>query len=308
MKRAGGQHLALVLGDREALSTDPYETRVPEGDNYVVGLVRAERYLWYKRKTLRLTFQIVSPQEHMGEPLYCWVNVPEKQATPAHALSRLYVAATGRKSPRNLGRLDPRSYLADSYFQARVRTVRRDMDHVERPPEASYSRVDRLLKRVEGTPPCLRERRKSSESLSQSESESQSQSGSHRERGAKTRASGTRAPALGANRARTNECAQAQVGEAAQDEPAPASSHSASPKAGTESTPSSEAVEPWILEQLSKAPRVDHIALERAYLRKFGAEAPLKSLQSALVKLGPRVERTEKRGVIRYSLRREPDA
>jgi hypothetical protein len=255
----------------------------------------------------------------MGKPLLCWLNVPPKdrRPTPLWDISKAYSVATRLRPPTDLGRRRPRTFLADCHFRVRVVAVTKDAHGVPRAREASYSRVKYLIERVEGTPPCLQDSHDSArtsasspsqlKSESQSESQSQSQSGSHNRRTAKTKTSGSGAPALGANRARTNECAHAQVGEAARDEPAPASSHSSSPQAGKESTPPLEQLERWLLEQLSKAPSVDQPALQRAYRRDFGAGANLDHLDAALTRLNV-TERSNRRGIVRYSMRVGPDA
>ena len=139
---------------------DPYETLVPPGE-YLVGFLRdEEKYRYYGRMCWRCSWQILNEGPYSGLVAYNWFNIPPSNAIrPSHGLWRAYVVATGLKPPKDLAEHRPRWFLGDSQFQARIRTVDKDSNGVKRPDAASYSRIDFLIKRVEGLPPCLQGRR-----------------------------------------------------------------------------------------------------------------------------------------------------
>ena len=95
-----------------------------------------------------------------GRPLYGWFNLPQpdQPIKRDHALWKAYVVATGLLPPASIVDHRPRWFLGDCQFRAKVRTVSRDSNGVKRPDSASYSRVDFLIERIEGVPPCLQRR------------------------------------------------------------------------------------------------------------------------------------------------------
>jgi hypothetical protein len=160
---------------------DLCETLLPPG-NYHVGLVGEKRFRWFQRPTWLLAF-VVTSGPHSGISLPMWLRIPEdERIRAAHRMAAAWVVGTGRRAPRDLARRRPSSFLGDCEFVARVRTVSKDVHGVERPEEASYSRVEFLIRRTAGCPPALqRLSGGTSESSSESrcKSESQSQSGAH---------------------------------------------------------------------------------------------------------------------------------
>jgi len=142
------------------LVDDPYCTFVPPGD-YIVGLIHGEEKYEYRGRTCcRCTWQILDDGEHHGLLVYSWYNYPAKDELlkPGHDLWQAYVVATGLRPPAHLVNYLPRWFLADCQFRAAVRTVGKDSYGIDRPETASYSRVDHLKERIEGTPPCLLKR------------------------------------------------------------------------------------------------------------------------------------------------------
>ena len=131
---------------------DPLETLVPPG-NYIVLFASADlkkgfwqRDIWY------LKFRIMEG-EHEGELLLFPVNVdPSKNAARSSVLSKTYVTATGKRPPQHLNKIKPEKYLRGLMFEAKVRDVVKDSNHNKRPRDASYSRVDHLIKVVQGAP------------------------------------------------------------------------------------------------------------------------------------------------------------
>jgi hypothetical protein len=148
-----------VVRGTETTSTDEFcDVLIPEGDEEVA-FVAEKKLKWFKRQIWVVRFQIVSGA-HTGLVLPMWINVPRSDwpVRMSHTLAQVYVAATGAKPPRDLARRRPSSFLKDCAFLVHVRTVKRDMNGVERPEEASYSRVAYLIRRTAGTPRCLQGR------------------------------------------------------------------------------------------------------------------------------------------------------
>ena len=95
-----------------------------------------------------------------GLLLYSWFNIPPKakRITPGFDMAKAWTVSTGTRPPSDLRRHRPSYFLGDCQFRAAVRTVGQDSNQVKRAEEASYSRVDHLIERTEGTPPRLRTR------------------------------------------------------------------------------------------------------------------------------------------------------
>jgi hypothetical protein len=131
---------------------------IPQGIEEIA-FIAEQKVKWFKREVWVVIFQIVSG-DHSGAILPMWINVPRSDwpVRMSHALAQAWVVATGAKPPRDLARRRPSSFLEDCAFQAQIRTVSRDMNRVERPEGASYSRVAYLIRRTAGTPRCLQDR------------------------------------------------------------------------------------------------------------------------------------------------------
>ncbi len=153
--------LQVVTPGQSLADADPYETLVPPGE-YLVGFLRDEdKYRYYGRWCWRCSWQILDEGPSTDLVVYGWFNIPPSDApiTRSHALWQAYVVATrGLTPPKDLAEHRPRWFLGDCQFRAKVRTVDKDSNRVKRPYEASYSRVDFLIERVEGLPPCLQRR------------------------------------------------------------------------------------------------------------------------------------------------------
>ena len=103
-----------------------------------------KRWLWGKRVKLFMTFEIVSPLEHLGIRLFMCCNIPEKKKwTIGYKFFRLWTLAAGRR-PERRDRLST-SVFRGKYFIGRVRTVERSSKDTERPEGARYSILDELL-------------------------------------------------------------------------------------------------------------------------------------------------------------------
>jgi len=220
------------------------EVLIPPG-RYEVSFVSEKKFRWFGRLVWLCKFRIVDGP-HSGAELPIWFNIPPKNEFihRSHALARAYVVATGMRPPKRLHWHPPSWFLQGCTFSAEIRTVRRDTNGIERPEEASYSRVDYLIQRLSGCPKCQRlnsptgtniisgqcssKSKSKSESKSKSKSKSKSQSGSHRNEPEKSNTWNVdHSDALADKRARTNKERKAQVegGSASDALPPSISSH-----------------------------------------------------------------------------------
>jgi hypothetical protein len=142
---------------RRRSKADPFETRVPDSE-YLVAYVAQELARSFGRTFWVVIFQIVQEGPFFGLPLRRFYNLPApgRKLRRGSNLFTEYVVATGRRPPPDPHRLRPGQFLQGCEFLARVVTVTRDKNQVVRPQELHYSRIDALLRRTSGIPPCLR--------------------------------------------------------------------------------------------------------------------------------------------------------
>jgi len=148
--------------ERRVRERDPYETRVPDGDDYRVGYISEDRIPGRGRKVWAVVFRIVSQGPYFGLPLFAFFNIVpvRKWRTPSSALSIAYEVATGQRAPRDIGKSRPSSFLEGCIFRAAVRAVTKDGNGVPKSTEAQYSRVKHLIELVAGTPkPLMKKKR-----------------------------------------------------------------------------------------------------------------------------------------------------
>jgi hypothetical protein len=147
---------------------DSFDPRVPPGlydarfrDDKRVQLFG--RDVWVIR--WRLTSELESaPSEAAiatnGITLRMFLTALGKNVKPrsGHAITCAYCIATGLRPQSDLWRRRPSWFLKDCVFRVRVRDIQKDQFSVTRPEGARYSRVQALVQRVAGCPPCLIER------------------------------------------------------------------------------------------------------------------------------------------------------
>lgn len=136
---------------------NPRDTLVDPG-TYRVAFVRERRREMFGRVNWHLDFEILDAGEHTHKRvLFPLRAVPKGAApTPGYDLVKAFAVATGRKPPADLWRWRPRRFLSECVFDAQIRTIERDSKGHPVHPVLRYSRIERLIERIAGTPPCLR--------------------------------------------------------------------------------------------------------------------------------------------------------
>jgi hypothetical protein len=146
-------------GDGEA-KLDPFFTRVPELDDkglpakYSVALKKSELKTGFGRRTWWLTFTILDEGPHHLKLLIMYVHqIPAgNRISRTSTFWKVYVAATGRMPTRHHRAVNPVEFLRGLAFEATVCTVECDSNQVPLPDGAKYSRIDRLVARITGSP------------------------------------------------------------------------------------------------------------------------------------------------------------
>ncbi len=136
------------------MSTDPYRTRVPDGQ-YRVAFDKCETGSAYGGPRWFVWFRITEPGPFVGLPILRFYNVPKRSWLPrTHNLARDYVDLIGRHPP---SRLVPKDFLKGCEVLAAVVTVKHQTQgkkRVELPEDCWYSKIDRLIRITAGSPPC----------------------------------------------------------------------------------------------------------------------------------------------------------
>lgn len=130
---------------------------IPPGEYRVAFSGQHRATMWGKpRWSIALT--VVTEGDHHGVVLPMFLRVPTGNPRPSWSLTAAFVAATGERPPKRLAQMQPSKYLAECVLLAAVETVDRDAHGREHPPAMHYSKVSRLIRRLGGCPPCIRNR------------------------------------------------------------------------------------------------------------------------------------------------------
>lgn len=141
---AGGQAIGIGA-DQDLGQVGHVPALVPDAD-YQMGFVRAERGHFENRERIFLWFEITTPGDQFGVPLYLVCPCPANGGKIFGLGSKLVAAASialGQR-PKRRDRLSTRIF-AGKLFRGRTRTVRRDHKGNQRPKEDHYSVIDELL-------------------------------------------------------------------------------------------------------------------------------------------------------------------
>jgi hypothetical protein len=139
-----------------AKAAHPYETIVPEG-KYEVAFIRCEEGTAYREKRWFGHFEIVDlGNQHHGKPVLRFWNIPKGRVARTSNLFRDYVAVTNRRPP--MQGIKPDKFLKGCIVEVEVVTVEHRNEGRQRikfPESCHYSKINRILRRTAGTPPCL---------------------------------------------------------------------------------------------------------------------------------------------------------
>jgi len=90
--------------------------------------------------------------------LYAVACLPEKRRPkPSFKFCELYAAVSGgRRLPKDLWRRSPRNLLAGAILRVRVATVKKNAIGKSKPENLWYSKIDKVIDIIAGTPPAFR--------------------------------------------------------------------------------------------------------------------------------------------------------
>ena len=137
---------------------DAYQTQIPDGE-YEVAFRKAEKFRFLGRRWVwAIHMTVMSEGEHFGKPILFFLSaLPKgKRPTPGWRIASAYEKATRLRPPKHLARYKPDDFMEGCTFLACVFQGTKDSDGVERPDGARYSKVKFLIRRLSGTPPCIR--------------------------------------------------------------------------------------------------------------------------------------------------------
>ena len=131
---------------------------VPPGE-YTLAFAGETRFfhpIW-KRTVWHISMKIMDEGEHFGKIIPYYLNaIPKgKRPTSGWYITSAFLIATETRPPKDLWRRHPQSFMEGCAFLARVKTAKRDSHGVELPEAGHKSKVECLVKRVAGIPPCL---------------------------------------------------------------------------------------------------------------------------------------------------------
>lgn len=134
---------------------DLYAAPLPEGE-YIVGFISDQRQSNFGKDSYKILMEVTEGAESGRRILFPVPCIPnKKRPRPNFKYCATWVACTGRRPPKDLWKRRPRNFMKDCVFRASVSTVTKDSKGAIRPIQLRYSRIDQILERVAGTPPCL---------------------------------------------------------------------------------------------------------------------------------------------------------
>ena len=126
---------------------------IPESE-YVAGYIGSSSGKFENRVRIFLWFQIATPGDYFGKRLYFCCPGPGQQkkfGIGSKFMEALSIALG--HWPTRLDRLTTRHFRS-KYFRVRVTTVKLNRDKKEKPPDAWYSKIEKIIA-LEAGGPCL---------------------------------------------------------------------------------------------------------------------------------------------------------
>jgi hypothetical protein len=146
MRKPGNHDGGEDLDVGTAIGTPPL---LPQGNDYVVGFLRAERGIFCGAGRIFLWFRIIEPIKDAGRELYLCCPVPDdgKFGIGSKFVDAWRIASGAWPTRRD--RLSTKVFRGH-YFKASIQTVTRSQHGDERPATQHYSKIERLIERVTG--------------------------------------------------------------------------------------------------------------------------------------------------------------
>ena len=137
------------------MRADPYSVRVPDGQ-YEAAYLRYEEGCPYGQPRWFARFKITEPGDRFEEEIMRFYNVPKGPFLPrSHNLYRDYVAVFRRRPPSS--GVTPKAFKG-CVFLVETATVKHQIQgrrRIELPEDCWYSKIDRLIRLIAGSPPFL---------------------------------------------------------------------------------------------------------------------------------------------------------
>lgn len=122
---------------------------IPNGEQYEVSFVRAERLRQWGQEKVFLWFRIQTLGEWHGIEFFMACTVaPKGRWGPSHKFWKAWVLAAGRR-PNRPERMSV-AVFQNKIFRARMRKVLKTANQTDRTPAQQYSVVDELLEVLTG--------------------------------------------------------------------------------------------------------------------------------------------------------------
>lgn len=136
-------------------------TQVPPG-RYLVGLTEVHKRTRFRREVFDVVFKVISDESgekaHAGKQLPRFVNALRKtrRRSQRSTLVRDFKRIVGKLPPANLHDMKPEDIYSGCTLLVEVGFIEKDYQQDEVPAGARYSRIRKIVERVDGTPPYLR--------------------------------------------------------------------------------------------------------------------------------------------------------
>ena len=150
MKTSGSHFEDDEAGEELSFPNNGYiPPAIPNGDQYQIQFLRAERTFQWNRQIVFLWFRLLTPGDSFGKEFYMTCSIPPNgRWSPSHKYWMVWVLAAGQR-PGRKDRLST-SMFKNKVFRARMRVVTKTAKQLQRTPEQRYSVVDELLERLTG--------------------------------------------------------------------------------------------------------------------------------------------------------------
>ena len=138
---------------------DLFAAPIPPGEYVAVFVAQEKRATMFRNASAKWLVRLrISEGVHAGrELLYAVPVLPlKKRPHPGSKMSALFCAVIGGRPWKDLPKRSPKNLLEGCNLLVEVVTVDTDAGGKPRDKGLHYSKVSKVIKRLEGTPPCIR--------------------------------------------------------------------------------------------------------------------------------------------------------